>query len=184
MAVALKKVGFEVIAPKDVDKRSMEMAMAAFGRRAKEAEAALVYYAGPGIQYQGLNYLMPVDARLEDKYSVNYELTRIDDVLFALSNAPGVKILILDACRNNPLVERLSSPGTHRDLVQTRGQGGMCGHRIPQSFGGPGRAPLSAPGRCLPAGTRKLFSGGGFPAGLAGHLPEAGTGCASPRLPH
>jgi Caspase domain len=121
MAVALKKIGFEVIAAKNVDKRSLEMAMGNFARRAQEADAALVYYAGHGIQYQGLNYLMPVDARLEDEYSVNYELTRIDDVLFALSKARGVKILILDACRNNPLMERLSPRGSNRDFVQTRG---------------------------------------------------------------
>jgi len=121
MAFALKKVGFEVIAVKNVDKRSLEKAMADFGRLAQEADAALVYYAGHGIQYQGLNYLMPVDARLEDEYSVNYELTRIDDVLFALAKARGVKILILDACRNNPLAERLSSRGMKRDFVQTRG---------------------------------------------------------------
>jgi len=121
MAFALKKVGFEVIAVKNVDKRSLEKAMADFGRLAQGADAALVYYAGHGIQYQGLNYLMPVDARLEDEYSINYELTRIDDVLFALSKARGVKILILDACRNNPLAERLSSRGMKRDFVQTRG---------------------------------------------------------------
>ncbi len=121
MASALKKVGFQVIAVKNVDKRSLEKAMADFGRLAQEADAALVYYAGHGIQYQGLNYLMPVDARLEDEYSVNYELTRIDDVLFALAKARGVRILILDACRNNPLAERLVSRGMKRDFIQTRG---------------------------------------------------------------
>jgi uncharacterized caspase-like protein len=121
MAFALKKVGFDVIAVKNVDKRSLEKAMADFGRLAQGADAALVYYAGHGIQFQGLNYLMPVDARLEDEYSINYELTRIDDVLFALSKARGVKILILDACRNNPLAERLSSRGMKRDFIQTRG---------------------------------------------------------------
>jgi uncharacterized caspase-like protein len=121
MARALKKVGFEVIAVKNVDKRSLERAMADFGRLAQEADAALVYYAGHGIQYQGLNYLMPVDARLEDEYSVNYELTRIDDVLFSLSKARGVRILILDACRNNPLAERLRSRRANRDFVPTRG---------------------------------------------------------------
>jgi Caspase domain len=121
MTATLRKVGFEVIVVKDVDKRSLEMAMANFGRQAQGADAALVYYAGHGIQYQGLNYLMPVDARLEDEYSINYELTRIDDVLFALSKARGVKILILDACRNNPLAERFSSRGVNRDFAQTRG---------------------------------------------------------------
>src|SRR5260221_342758 len=121
MASALKKVGFQVIAVKNVDKRSLEKAMADFGRLAQEADVALVYYAGHGIQYQGLNYLMTVDARLEDEYSVNYELTRIDDVLFALAKARGVRILILDACRNNPLAERLVSRGMKRDFIQTRG---------------------------------------------------------------
>jgi hypothetical protein len=121
MTAVLRKVGFEVIAAKDVDKRSLEMAMANFGRQAQEADAALIYYAGHGIQHQGLNYLVPVDARLEDEYSINYELMRIDDVLFALSKSRGVKILILDACRNNPLAERLSSRGVYRDLAQTRG---------------------------------------------------------------
>jgi Caspase domain len=121
MTAALRKLGFEVVVVKDVDKRSLEMVLANFGRQAQEADAALVYYAGHGIQFQGLNYLMPVDARLEDEYSINYELTRIDDVLFALSRARGVKILILDACRNNPLAERFSSRGVNRDFAQTRG---------------------------------------------------------------
>jgi hypothetical protein len=121
MTAALRKLGFEVVVVKDVDKRSLEMVLANFGRQAQEADAALVYYAGHGIQFQGLNYLMPIDARLEDEYSINYELTRIDDVLFALSRARGVKILILDACRNNPLTERFSSRGVNRDFAQTRG---------------------------------------------------------------
>jgi hypothetical protein len=121
MTAALRKLGFEVVVVKDVDKRSLEMVLANFGRQAQEADAALVYYAGHGIQFQGLNYLMPVDARLEDEYSINYELMRIDDVLFALSRARGVKILILDACRNNPLAERFSSRGVNRDFAQTRG---------------------------------------------------------------
>jgi uncharacterized caspase-like protein len=121
MASALKNLGFEVVAERNVDKRSMELAMARFGRNAQDADAALVYYAGHGIQYRGINYLMPIDARLEDEYSLNYELTRIDDVLFALSRARGVKILILDACRNNPLLEHLSARGMNRDVFQTRG---------------------------------------------------------------
>jgi hypothetical protein len=120
MAFALQAVGFEVIVERNVNKRSLEMSMARFGRIAQEADAALFYYAGHGIQYRGLNYLMPVDARLEDEFSVNYELTRIEDVLFALSGARGVKILILDACRNNPLSDRLNSR-VNRDVVATRG---------------------------------------------------------------
>jgi uncharacterized caspase-like protein len=107
MAAALREVGFEVIVETNANKRSLETALARFGRLSQNADAALFYYAGHGIQYRGRNYLVPVDARLDDEFSVNYELTRIDDVLFAVSQASGVKLLILDACRNNPLADRL-----------------------------------------------------------------------------
>ncbi len=95
MAGALREVGFDVTAEKNVDKRSIEMAMARFGRMAQDADAALFYYAGHGIQYRGVNYLMPVDARLEHEFSINYKLIRIDDVLFALERARGVKLFAL-----------------------------------------------------------------------------------------
>jgi uncharacterized caspase-like protein len=121
MAIALRAVGFEVIVEKNVDKRSLEIATARFGRVAQEADAALFYYAGHGIQYRGSNYLMPIDARLEDEFSINSELTRIEDALFALSNARAVRIMILDACRNNPLSDRLNLRAMSRDVVATRG---------------------------------------------------------------
>lgn len=121
MAAALRAVGFEVLVERNVNKRSLEMTIAQFGRIAQAADAALFYYAGHGIQYRGINYLIPIDARLEDEFSVNYELTRIEDVLFALSGARGVKILILDACRNNPLADRLSLTPANRDAAAMRG---------------------------------------------------------------
>jgi hypothetical protein len=80
MAAALKEVGFEVIVETNVSKRALETALARFGRLSQNADASLFYYAGHGVQYRGRNYLVPVDARLEDEFSVNYELTRIDDV--------------------------------------------------------------------------------------------------------
>jgi hypothetical protein len=107
VAAALKDLGFEVIVETNANKRALETALARFGRLSLGADAALFYYAGHGVQYRGRNYLVPVDARLEDEFSVNYELTRIDDVLFAVSQASGVRLLILDACRNNPLADRL-----------------------------------------------------------------------------
>jgi hypothetical protein len=121
IATALKAVGFDVLIERNVNKRSLENAMARFARLSQDADAVLFYYAGHGMQYRGLNYLMPVDARLEDEFSVNSELTRIDDLLFALSGARGVKILILDACRDNPLADRLSLRTVNRDFVGTRG---------------------------------------------------------------
>jgi hypothetical protein len=121
IAAALKRLGFTVIHEQDLSKRGMEGAIARFARLAQDADAALFFYAGHGMQYRNLNYLMPVDAKLEDEFSVNFELTRLSDVLFGLEQARGTKIVILDACRNNPLGERLSRNATTRDLISGRG---------------------------------------------------------------
>jgi len=117
----LKQVGFEVIFERDLDKRGMERAIARFARAAGNADAALFYYAGHGMQHRGLNYLMPTEAKLEDEFSLSFEMIRLDDVLAALHQARGVKILVLDACRNNPLADRLTRASTTRDFISTRG---------------------------------------------------------------
>ena len=121
LAAALKRVGFTVLLQRDLDKRGMEAAIAQFARMAQDADAAFFYYAGHGTQQRGHNYLVPVDASLDDDVRLNFELTRLDDVLFALERARGVKILVLDACRNNPLLDRLNRTSATRDLVATRG---------------------------------------------------------------
>lgn len=121
MAEALRRVGFTVQVEHDLTKRDAEGALARFARLAENADAALFFYAGHGVQYRGTNYLMPVDARLEDEFSINYELIRVDDVLFSLERVKGVKLLVLDACRNNPLLEALVRPGATRDVAATRG---------------------------------------------------------------
>src|SRR3954469_8056802 len=107
VAAALRDLGFEVIYKTDLDKRGFETAMAQFARLATDADAALFYYAGHALQYQGRNYLMPTDAELEDEVSLRYQMMMIDDIRAALDRASGVKIMILDACRNNPVVESL-----------------------------------------------------------------------------
>jgi Caspase domain/Serpin (serine protease inhibitor) len=121
MAVALKRVGFTVLFERDLNERGMERALATFARAAREADAALFYYAGHGLQYRGINYLMPIDAKLEDEFSLDFEIPRLDDVLTSLSRSRGAKILILDACRRNPLVEKLTGMGTTRDFMASRG---------------------------------------------------------------
>jgi hypothetical protein len=123
LAAELRRVGFTVDFQHDLTKKGMEEAIARFARLAQGADAALFFYAGHGMQYRGENYLMPVDARLQDEFSLNFELTRLDDVLFGLERAQGVKILILDACRNNPLLEHLlrTTKSASRDLIATHG---------------------------------------------------------------
>ena len=123
LTAALTKVGFNVDFQRNLSKQGMEAAIARFSRLAQGADAALFYYAGHGMQYRGSNYLMPTDAKLEDEFNLNFELTRIEDVLFGLEGANGVKILILDSCRNNPLLDRLTrnTKSASRDLMATRG---------------------------------------------------------------
>jgi uncharacterized caspase-like protein len=115
VSAALKRFGFEVIDGRDLDKREMERALARFGRLAQDADAALLYYAGHGMQYRGQNYLLPIDAKLEDDFSIQFETARVDDIVEVLGRARGVRILVLDACRNNPLVTRLA--GTSRGVA-------------------------------------------------------------------
>ena len=121
MAAALKSVGFDVILQTNLKKRETEQAMVRFARMAQDADAALFYYAGHGIQFRGVNYLVPVDARLDDEFSLNFELTRVDDVTSVLDQARGVKVLVLDSCRNNPLAAKLSRVAANRGVTALRG---------------------------------------------------------------
>jgi uncharacterized caspase-like protein len=107
MAAALTSLGFETVTAFDASKREMDLALQKFARLAADADSALFFYAGHALQYQGRNFLMPTDAELEDEISVRYQTVSIEDVRAALDRANGVKIMMLDACRNNPLAERL-----------------------------------------------------------------------------
>jgi hypothetical protein len=108
VAAALRSAGFEVTEGLDLDKEGMDRELARFARSAADASAAVVFYAGHGLQYQGQNYLVPVDAALEDEIGIRFETTSIDDLMSAFVRVSGVQILILDACRNNPLAGRLA----------------------------------------------------------------------------
>ncbi len=121
MTLALRKVGFEVVDGLDLDKRGMDQVVTRFARLARDADAVLFYYAGHGLQFNGENYLVPVEARVEDEVSVQYETTRLNDVITALGFAKGVKIMVLDACRNNPFVRQLASKQATRGFAVGNG---------------------------------------------------------------
>jgi uncharacterized caspase-like protein len=124
VAAALRGIGFEVIQAIDANKRELDLNMAKFARLATDADAALFYYAGHAVQYQGRNFLMPTDAEVEDEISFRYQMTPLDDVRAALDRGDGVKIVILDACRNNPIVNALrrkKKSGDSRSVDAVRG---------------------------------------------------------------
>ncbi|HXW21071.1 MAG TPA: caspase family protein [Roseiarcus sp.] len=123
VAQALSAIGFDVTLKIDAGKREIDQALAQFARDSSHADAALFYYAGHGMQYHGRNFLMPVDAELQDEISIRYELASLDDVKEALQRSNGVKIMILDACRNNPLADKFvrSITISTRDIPKVQG---------------------------------------------------------------
>jgi len=123
VAETLKSLGFEVILRVNADKQGFLQALAEFSRRVTGAEIGLFFYAGHGMQYYGSNYLMPVGAQLQDDISIRFELIALDEVQRALDRSNGVRILVLDACRNNPLAADLarSMRTSSRDVSISRG---------------------------------------------------------------
>jgi caspase domain-containing protein len=123
ISAVLKTLGFEVVTTVDATKREMDLALQRFARLATDADSALFFYAGHAMQFQGRNFLMPTDAELEDEISVRYQTVGLEEVRAALDRANGVKIMILDACRNNPLADRLQRTivGASRSVAATRG---------------------------------------------------------------
>ncbi len=123
IAESLKALGFETILRVDADKRHFLQALAEFERAVADADVGLFFYAGHGIQMNGSNYLVPVDAELQDDVSVRFEFVALDDVQRALERSAGVKILVLDACRNSPFTSQLarSLNASNRDIGVLRG---------------------------------------------------------------
>ena len=124
---SLRDLGFSTIVATDLDRAGMNDALDRFSRTVGGADIALVYYSGHGMQFAGKNFLLPVEARLENADDVNrFRLMPLEDVFDVLQGAPGARIVILDACRNNPVEDdikrRLASiPGANRDAFLTRG---------------------------------------------------------------
>ena len=107
VADALRHQGFEVVVGRDLTRVAMRDTLRRFRELADRSEVALVYYAGHGIEISGRNYLVPVDARLEDERDAELEMVELDLVLGQISGAKALKMVVLDACRNNPFVARM-----------------------------------------------------------------------------
>jgi hypothetical protein len=108
MAQRLKELGFTVLAHENATKRTMEAAIIEFGRRLAEGGVGAFYYAGHGLQVRGRNYLVPVDAEIEDEASTRVAAVDVELLLEQMAEAKNrVNMVILDACRNNPFERRM-----------------------------------------------------------------------------
>jgi hypothetical protein len=113
LAVTLEKLGFTVITGLDLDKPAMDRRIQEFAASLHEAEAGVFFYAGHGLQVNGVNYLVPTDAELSTAAALDFEMVRLDLVQRTMERETNTNILFLDACRDNPLTRNLArSMGT------------------------------------------------------------------------
>ena len=115
VGAALRRLGFEVTIARDAGRTALNEALRYFTRRSASADVALVFYAGHAMEMDGVNYLLPVDARVERDTDVRYETVTLDDVLASTSGA-GLRVVILDACRNNPLARSMQRTVSTRSV--------------------------------------------------------------------
>ena len=121
ISVQLKRVGFTVIDGRDLDRPAMYAALGRFAQRVRGTDAGLVYYSGHGLQINGQNYLVPIDLKLDGSTFTSFDLVKLDDVVEALNYTAGVKLLVLDACRDNPFANSLADNKGSRGIGSTRG---------------------------------------------------------------
>jgi hypothetical protein len=88
---------------------------------AEGADIAVVYYAGHGIEIGGTNYLVPVDAKLSRTYDVDDEAVALDRIIWALQSVKRLRLILLDACRDNPFPDRMRSAGVGVRALEGRG---------------------------------------------------------------
>ena len=107
MAAALGEIGFEVLKGFDLDRNAMDELTSEFARKAATADLALAYYSGHGLQFEGENFLVPVDGRLEDRRDLR-RLVKLDQLIEDTSEARKLAVVVVDACRNDPVSSSLT----------------------------------------------------------------------------
>jgi hypothetical protein len=108
IAALFRSVGFEVVSSRnELGVLEFKRAVRDFLITAETADIAVVYYAGHGIEVNGANYLIPVDAKLARDYDVEDEAVALDRIIWALQPVRRLRLILLDACRDNPFVARL-----------------------------------------------------------------------------
>ncbi len=119
MEKSLEKRGFDVIMKIDPELKEMKMIIDDFGIELKNYDVGLFYFAGHGVQVNGNNYLIPVDANLRTERAVEYDCVQANRILANMEDANSkVNIIMLDACRNNPFERSWSRSITGRGLAQ------------------------------------------------------------------
>src|SRR5262249_46107628 len=164
---ALRDIGFVVADGYNLPRAGMERQIREFLHQAEGARVALFFYAGHGLQVDGRNYLLPVDANPEATSDLGFETIGLDNILESLNGASRTNIIILDACRNNPFAQSLASRfGAARSVTVLSGLAGYSNLGTGTLI-----AFSTAPGAVALDGTG---SNSPFPKALARHVGTPG----------
>jgi uncharacterized caspase-like protein len=108
MVALFKKAGFDtVVSKRDLGIADLRRTIREFSETSRDADISVVYYAGHGIEVDGVNYLVPADAKLVSDFDIEDETISLERVLKALDPAKRLKLVILDACRDNPFTRSM-----------------------------------------------------------------------------
>jgi hypothetical protein len=126
MASTLRNVGFDVVEGINLTRDRMSEKLLDFGRKAEGADVAVFYYAGHGIAVNGTNYLLPVDADLKSEMDVKLGAAiNVDNTLEQTMQDAKVKLVFLDACRDNPFAAKIRSARATRGVTVDSGLAAM-----------------------------------------------------------
>jgi len=131
IAEALRRIGFEVIDGIDLNYGALRRSIRTYGEQLPGADIAVFFYAGHGVQVAGENYLIPTDATLASETDLDFATVAVDLVLKQMDRYAKTKIIILDACRNNPFEAEMAramgvtrAAGLGRGLARIDATGG------------------------------------------------------------
>ena len=116
IGAALDRLGFAVTRLENAGYAALRRGLLEFQRAASASEIAVVFYAGHGIEVDQRNFLVPVDARLASDQDVEFEAVPLELVSRAVERASGLRLVILDACRENPFAVRMQRAGATRSI--------------------------------------------------------------------
>lgn len=122
LGAALKRIGFDVTVGQNLDYRGMRLALRDFAEAAATADVVLIYFAGHGVEIDNVNYLIPTNAELRSDRDVEFETVRLDAVIRSIADTPGLKIVLVDACRNNPFLSTMTRTSSTRSLGRGLGR--------------------------------------------------------------
>lgn len=128
MAAMLRKAGFDSVDLRlNLDSLDLKRAIRSFLLAVKESDIAVVYFAGHGIEINGTNYVIPIDAKLKTDFDAEDEGLTLDRIIRAVEPARRLRLIILDACRDNPFLNKMQR------TVSSRGIGAGLGKIEPEA---------------------------------------------------